>query len=205
MRLHLGPIPAAPDFTPDETWRSLKEPSPWLMQLIATPIGIVASIILLLLWTTLTPLRITIPRHEAGLLIILPCFASLIIIHELIHAAVHPMKGCSPQSILGFWASRLLFYAHYDGELSRNRLLAILVAPLLAISLTPLIASCILQRGSGWIAFSSILNALMACGDILGASLVLFQLPRHAIVRNQGWKTYWKESSARMDQQASPL
>jgi hypothetical protein len=47
-----------------------------------------------------------------------------------VHALVHPMAGRSPHSILGFWSS-LGFYAHYDGEMSRNRLVAILLMPLL--------------------------------------------------------------------------
>ena len=50
-------------------------------------------------------------------------FAGLVVVHEGIHALVHPMAGLSPHSILGFWAS-LGFYAHYDGEMSRNRLVA---------------------------------------------------------------------------------
>jgi hypothetical protein len=35
MRLNLGGIPEPKDFIPDETWRALREPGPWLMQLVA--------------------------------------------------------------------------------------------------------------------------------------------------------------------------
>ena len=39
-----------------------------------------------------------------------------VVIHELIHASLHPEHGRSHSSILGFWPSRLLFYAHFDGQ-----------------------------------------------------------------------------------------
>jgi hypothetical protein len=38
MRFHLGPIPS--DFTPDDCWRPLREPGPFVMQLCALPIGV---------------------------------------------------------------------------------------------------------------------------------------------------------------------
>jgi len=86
----------------------------------------------------------------------------------------------------------MLFYAHYDGELTRNRFVAILLMPLLVISVLPLVVAAVIGASSGWVVFASSLNALMACGDILGAGMVLFQVPSAAIVRNQGWRTYWR-------------
>jgi hypothetical protein len=35
---------------------------------------------------------------------------------------------------------------------------------------------------------------MFACGDFVGFALILFQVPRAATVRNQGWRTYWKLS-----------
>jgi hypothetical protein len=56
----------------------------------------------------------------------LPSLMALVVVHELIHAMVHPHGGKSDTTILGLWPSRLLFYAHYDGELTRYRFIAIL-------------------------------------------------------------------------------
>jgi hypothetical protein len=105
-------------------------------------------------------------------------FAALTAFHELLHIAAHPAAGRSSQSIVGFWPSRVLFYAHYDGELTRNRFVAILLS-------------------SGWIAFISTFNAFLACVDVLGAGMVLFQIPATAVVRNQGWRTYWRRQPGR--------
>lgn len=102
------------------------------------------------------------------------------------------MSGRSPHSILGFWPSRVLFYAHYDGEMTRNRFIAILLMPFVVISVVPLLVSAVAQVTSGWVAYISAFNALLACGDMLGAGMVVFQIPATAIVRNQGWRTYWR-------------
>jgi len=192
MRFHLGAIPNSPDFVPDErSWRSLRQaPWPLLENLLALPIGVVAAVVVAVLWFLVTPLRDITPAMS--LLTFLLLFAGLVVVHELIHALVHPMAGRSPHSILGFWAS-LGFYAHYDGEMSRNRLVAILLMPLLIISIVPLLVSAVAQVSSGWIAFVSAFNALCACVDLLLAGSIIFQIPATAIVRFKSWRIFWRE------------
>jgi len=189
MRFHFGAVPDAPDFSPDAAWRPLREPSPWAMQLFAIPLGIVACIVVALLWRILTPHR-EASFNSPGMLVIV--LVAIIPIHELLHAAVHPRFGMSASSILGCWPSRGLFYAHYLGELSRGRFIAILLMPLLVISFAPLLACAITDRCPPLFAFTSILNALLACGDIFAVGLLLFQVPAGATVRNKGWRTFWK-------------
>ena len=99
-----------------------------------------------------------------------------------------------PAALLRCWPSRLVFYAHYTGELSRNRFLAILLLPTLVISGAPLLLAIIVQSSSGWLALVSIFNAAAACGDLFGAGVVLAQIPSTAKVRDQGWTTYWKKA-----------
>ena len=191
MRFHLGAIPSSPDFVPDASWRSLRQPpSPWLENLLALPIGVVAAVTVAALWFLVTPLRDIAPAMSLPAFLLL--FAGLVVVHELIHALVHPMAGRSPRSILGFWSS-LGFYAHYDGEMSRNRLVAILLMPLLIISIVPLLVSAVTQVSSGWVAFVSAFNALCACVDMLLAGSVLFQIPATGIVRFKSWRIYWRE------------
>ncbi|MGD0087339.1 MAG: DUF3267 domain-containing protein [Verrucomicrobiota bacterium] len=205
MRLHLGAIPNSPDFVPDGTWKPMRELSPWLAQLIALPIGIAAMLLLTVLWFWLTPLRdavsavsppalfhVFLDMPIPSLLLLVIALVGLTVIHELLHAVVHPMKGLSPRTVLGFWPSTLMFYAHYDGEVSRNRLIAILLTPLIIISIVPLVVAAVVQVTSGWAAFLSCFNAVLSCVDMLGVAMLLFQVPRTAVVRNQGWKSYWK-------------
>lgn len=190
MRFHLGAIPSSPDFVPDASWRSLRQPSSGLEKLLLLPIGVVAAVVVAGLWFLVTPLRDITPAMSLPAFLL--SFAGMVVVHELIHALVHPRAGRSPHSVLGF-APSVGFYAHYDGELSRNRLVAILLMPLLIISLVPLLVSAVTQVSSGWAAFVSAFNALCACADMLEAGVVLFQIPATGIVRYQSLRIYWKE------------
>ena len=190
MRFHFGEIPSSPDFVPDASWRSLRQaPSPRLENLLALPIGIVAAVTVAALWFLLTPLRDIKPAMSLPAFLLL--FAGFVVVHEGIHALVHPMAGLSQHSILGIGPSSV--YANYDAELSRNRLVAILLMPLLIITIVPLLVSAVTQVSSGWVAFVSAFNALCACADMLLAGQLLFQVPATAIVRFKSWKIYWRE------------
>ena len=190
MRFHLGPIPSSPDFVPDASWRSLRAPPPWLGGLLALPIGVVAAVVVVMLWLLVMPLRDI--ASAVSLPVLLFSFSGIIVVHELIHALVHPMAGRSPHSILGFWPS-VGFYANYDGEMSRNRLVTIMLMPLLIISIVPLLVSAVTQVASGWVAFVSAFNAFLSCADMLDAGVVLFQIPANRSVRFHGWRIYWRE------------
>ncbi len=197
MRFHLGAIPSSPDFVPDASWRSLRQPpSPWLRNLLALPIGVVAAVVVAVLWFLVTPLRDITPAMSLPTLLL--SFAGLVVLHELIHALAHPMAGHSPHSIVGFDPSPASggFYGHYCGEMSRNRFLAILLTPLFIITIVPLLVSAVTQVSSGWVAFVSVFNAFLACADMLLASLVLFQIPATGVVRQQSWRTYWRVHDA---------
>lgn len=194
MRFHYGPIPSSPDFVPDADWKALREPSPWVLQLFMLPVGVGMGLWFLYLWLVFTPLGpIALTDSWPRLLLVV---AGLVIAHEMIHVSLHPEAGFSRRSIVGFWPSRALFYAHFDGAMSRNRFLCVLLAPFVVLSLAPLAVSATIQVGSGWAAFVSAFNALASCGDLLGVGLLLAQVPSKAIVRNQGWYTYWQPSSA---------
>ncbi len=189
MRFHVGGIPESPGFSPDGMWTPLREPTPLVFQFLATPLGFLASGIVAVAWLFLTPIRLA-QLDSVGTAVI--ALFAIIPIHELIHAAVHPRFGMSANSILGFWPAQILFYAHYFGELSRGRLVAILLMPTLIITFVPLIVCAFTQRSSVFLAMASTLNALLACGDVLGTGILLFQVPATATVRNQGWRTFWK-------------
>ena len=186
MRLHLGPIPDSPGFAPDGSWQLMREPSPWVMQVLALPVGIVLSIALTVLWFSLTPLGQAPPPSAWGL------FGALVVmvpVHEALHIAVHPRTG---HSILGFWPSRLLVYTHYHAELRCQRFIAILLTPLAVISLLPLALSAASATSSAALAFASVSNGLFAAGDLFAAGLVAWQVPRTATMRNKGWRVYWQ-------------
>jgi len=64
--------------------------------------------------------------------------------------------------------------------------------PLRVTTHLPLLLSAVIHTASVWVAFASVLNALASAVDVLGAAMVLWQIPPTAILRNQGWRTYWE-------------
>lgn len=194
MKLNLGPIPTNPHFAPVSTgWRQLREPSPWVFQLLAVPVAVATFLLLLMAWMTLVnePLRSAdLPR---ALLTAGPLFIAVVPVHESIHALCHPGWGRSRASICGFWPAKLMFYAHYDDVVSRNRFLGILLAPLAILSVAPLLVSSLLGASHWLVVTATLVHGLAACGDLTGALLVMYQIPGTAMVRNLGYYTWWTE------------
>jgi len=193
MRFRFGSPPETVNFDPDRLeWHPLKEPSPWLAQFLALPIGIAFATGLGIVWIALGTVDVLSPPSGAAAILII---VLLIPVHELLHVLIHPGSGRSRSTIVGFWASRLLFYARYDDVIRRNRFIVVLVFPFAALSTLPLCVSLLAGMESWVLAFSSIFNGLLSCVDLLGALLLVVQVPKTAMTRNKGYKTYWKLES----------
>lgn len=186
MRVHIGEIPDSPEFVPDESWTLMQEPGPWLMQTLALPCGLLLALVLGVLWMTLTPLLQGPPPSPAECLLAL---LAIVPAHEALHLVMHPRTG---DSIVGFWPSRLLFYTHYHSALLCRRYLAVLLAPIVLLSVVPLAACALTGKAPAFVAVASVGNALFAAGDLLAAGVLLAQVPPRATLRNKGWRVWWK-------------
>ena len=192
VHLHYGAVPENNDFNPEaEGWHSIREPGPIAMQFIAIPV----AFILLFIWAVCLlsiqqdPSSLPVPRMDINALAIL---FSLIPAHELLHALTHPVWGASPNSIIGLWWSKGLFYAHYEGEMSRNRFLLVFIMPFIVLGVLPTMLIMMIPELMQSLIWLSLFGSILACGDLVGVGLIFFQVPGSAIVRNKGWKTYWK-------------
>ena len=200
MKLHIGQPPATPYFTPQEDgWTPLKEPSPLMLTLLATPVGIVAAVLIAMGWEPLSvhfEFGSSIFGRIAPLIYMFAVFGlglpALIVVHELIHTLSYPKFGFTPSTMIAIWPSKLLVLAITFDALRRNRLLLVYLMPFLVISILPLIVCRGLGISSLMMMLASTTNALLAGGYIFCFFLILFQVPRHAILRNQGWTTWWK-------------
>ena len=111
MRFHRGAIPDLFDHALDKHWKSLREPTPVANAVPCAPIGFISVAAIALLWRVITPLGTNTLTVTPGVFLL--SVVGVVLVPELIHACVHPMSGCSPQSIFGFWPSRVIFYTHY--------------------------------------------------------------------------------------------
>lgn len=191
-KFHFGP-PQVPSHLPaisesSHEWVKLKEPTPaqfqWQAMLVAAAVMISLSAAVFAYWGKWPPIA---PRSWFDL----PGVIALMLIHEAIHLALHPGYGLSSLSSLGIWPARGVAYAQYQGEMSCARFVAILVAPIVLLSVVPvaLSATGVLPHNH-WAVRYAIWNGLFASGDVLGTWLLLSQLPLARTVRNVGFDTW---------------
>jgi hypothetical protein len=207
MKFRYGPIPEDDEFHPNaQGWSSIREPNPLIMVVLTFPFGIllmVASIYAISkTWEGGPQALMAEVLEQSGpdpFLVFLIVVVISIPVHELIHLFVHPQSGRSNQSILGLWLSRGMFYAHYEGAVSRNRFLSILAAPYLVLAWVPVIVLALVGNSvpivyAEMLILVALTNGILPAGDVLGFFLLLFQVPASACVKNKGWRSYWKKA-----------
>lgn len=196
MRWKWGAIPETPGFEPerDERWQPLAEPELERFQSMAMATMGVSLLPLLAMWWAAAEWAGASPWGRSMLWASL-CLPLLVAVHEAVHMLAHPGGGRHDHSVLGGVPKQGLFFAMYLGEMSRERLLLVLVAPLFALTLLPWLLCVGFRAYSPFWATISVVNGISACGDILSLWLVWRGTPRGAVVRNQGWKTWWREPS----------
>lgn len=204
MRLRIGPPPIDHAFAPLPPWRPLREPRRLsAVVLLSLPLGIAAAGLILAIGLPLAPgntvtwaVQVDLMSRSAlqSMALFLAFILGLVLVHELLHALAFPGSLRSPDVVLGFWPRGLVFYAHYGGEMGRDRFLWTLACPFVVIGLASLVLAALDQsRHSFWL-FAGALNALSSSVDLLGLILVLSQVPRGARVRNHGHLTFWRLS-----------
>ncbi len=174
------------DFVPAHPWVSLREPSPLVLNLLSLPIAILMAFAM---WYAWQDPAVLYGLTTYGFLLTIPF---LIFAHELVHAFACPHFGLTKQTTVGLWPSRLMFYAHHDGEIKRGRFLVFAFMPLIVLTLLPIAIARVTGFTHWWLGSVSFMNGIFACGDILVALIILSQVPSNAVVRNKGYKTYWK-------------
>ena len=94
---------------------------------------------------------------------------------------------------MGAWLRRGLCYVVYDSPVSRNRILSVLCAPFIMVSSVLAVAAVFVPFEWCLLAILAILVHTAVCvGDFATIMRLIKQVPRNALVQNDGWKTFWK-------------
>ncbi len=193
MKLKFGPIPIDEMFFPEENgWNKCREPKAWVViWFISVPIAVLLFLIFAV-WikmaTDIKFLGISVP----GFILI---YFILIIIHELIHAILQPDRGVSDKTVLGFWLANMVFYAHYEGERTKENFLLGSLGPFVALSVAPALVASYVNIDVWWYGTVIILNSLFCSIDVFSFLTVYFMIPSGSILRNKGWYTYWRDNT----------
>jgi hypothetical protein len=206
MRFHVGKVDPNPGFDPGQgDWRKIREPGMGWYYLLGLPLAAVTvgclSVAIAAAGKASHPIvirtaNVSLARVAGVLLLAIGGFVALLVVHEGIHLLAHPGNGRSRDSIVGVWPSRAVFYAHYDGEISRNRFILMVALPFLALSVAPVALFWAVGTVYLWLVFVVLLNGIASCFDLLVIAICLAQVPARAVLRNRGWDTYWKPVSS---------
>ena len=189
MQLRIGPPPLTPGWEPAaEGWTQMPEPAGWLMQAWALVVAVVLAVASVLFWAALTPFA----WDEINWLWVIVAIPLVSPVHELVHAIVAPRARADDREYLGFSPWHVGFYVHHTGALSRRRYVVVGLAPLLLMSVVPIVFCAVWQIRLPWLMYVSIANALGSCADLLGTVLILTRIPRRATIRQQGTQTWWR-------------
>ena len=191
MRFVLGPIPASRVLGPeDEGWAPLREPSSGVF---VTKVLLLSVPLLVAAYVMLREIKGFLRAQPSALVAILAFFALMIPVHETIHALVYPGGVRSRHLVMGAWLRRGLCYVVYDSPVSRNRILTVLCAPFIAVSSVLAVAAVFVPFEWCLLAILAILVHTAVCvGDFATIMRLIKQVPRNALVQNDGWKTFWK-------------
>jgi hypothetical protein len=114
----------------------------------------------------------------------------LVVMHELLHLIFIPNFVRSPTTFIG-----LTLYGGFvvtEEEITKSRYMLITMAPFIIGSI--LLPSLLGVTGllTPTIKLLVLLNAMASSVDVLNALFIIKQVPRSAILKNNGPKTYWK-------------
>lgn len=118
-------------------------------------------------------------------------------LHELVHALSTPAWGLSDRTVIGIQRDKglLLPYMYYDGEQPLRRMLLTGLAPVLVLTVLPLVFLSILpvsgplRANLGFLAF---FNVAVSGGDLVNFLWISTHLPAKVTVRHNGWGLLWK-------------
>ncbi|MDZ4168722.1 MAG: DUF3267 domain-containing protein [Coriobacteriia bacterium] len=201
MKFQLGPVPLDEAFDPGaEGWNRLQEPRPGVLMVSAIPLGMVLALPLAWLWSLILPVPAAFSdgatfEFTISLLQIVGVLAILvggILIHEMLHALPLAVAGHSENLVLGFWPRHFAPYVAYIGALPLKAQLLSGAMPLVALSVLPLVAALVVPSAAWWLALLSMVNVIGSGADLIMLLLLFRQVPRDAVIRNQGFSTWWR-------------
>ena len=119
-------------------------------------------------------------------------------LHELVHTLVHPGLGLSPRTVVVLWPAKLRFGVYYEGCMTRRRWLVMRLAPLICLTLIPVLLLALFKVAPASFATEifwqvlTLVNGVGSGGDLVAAIWVLAQVPAGAEICFRGGRAYWR-------------
>lgn len=152
--------------------------------------GIVAASVMTFQWAPAW--KVLLSAHAWGFPAFVLALLLLVPVHEFIHALAYRCGLRSPDLVLGLWPQRGLVYVLYDAPLPRRRVLAMLAAPFLLLTVLPLsLLGLVPAEARSLAAFFIVIHASACSGDVLTLVRLWTQAPPDSLIHNQRDVTFW--------------
>ena len=191
MQTVRGPLVGSSPYPYDFTWRRVHELDGSIGLVINLVAGTMLCMATLVLWLVLVPFKPV--RIDYATLLVATAF--VLFFHEFAHAMAFSCGRARGLRIECAW-QRYRPNLRYHGAVSRTHYLVVLAAPIVIVSLVPIVLSFALSLRSGYLVLISLLNALVSGGDAIAAALVLLQVPEHSYIERRGESVIWKPAAA---------
>lgn len=191
MQFVREPLVGSSPYPYDAAWHQVHEIGAdvgLVLSLVAGGLLCMATFVLWIVAVPFNPVRVDYPTLLLATLMVL-------FFHEFAHAAMFTCGRARGLRVECAW-QKYRPHLRYHGAVSRARYIAVLLAPIVALSIAPVVASVALAVHSGDLMLISLLNALVSGGDVIAAGLVLLQVPANAIVQRRGDCVIWKAIGA---------
>jgi hypothetical protein len=166
-------------------WQRLRTLDDGLAFVVAIPLAATLCSVLVVPWMLATPwTQFVIDQTR-----VLAALAIAVLVHELARIAAFPSGNRWMRVVCS--KSRLALDTGYDGDLSRARVLWVLVAPFLLGSALPLAICSALRIAPDFVVLLTLTNALLCGADALVLLLVLVQVPERGLARIDGDVVRW--------------
>jgi hypothetical protein len=195
LKFRIGEMPSSPSPGPGD-YHPVREPDAKTFEVIATSGFAVLIVVASAAWH----LSVDVQWGDgfAWRIVQIGFVAAVLVpVHELSHAVCYP-NSPGEDVVIGFSRRLGMFYAGFNGEISRTRSTVVYLFPFLVLSILPFLVALSFDFDSEWLALFSIINAGFSGADLYSVALVISQVPRGASVRNSGWNTYWRFQPAEL-------
>jgi hypothetical protein len=191
MQTAREPIVGSSPYPYDFAWRQVHEFDGSAGLVVTLVAGAMLCMATLVLWLVLVPFNAVRIDYQT----LLVATALVLFFHELSHAVAFSCGRARGLRVECAW-QKYRPHLRYQGAVSRTHYLAVLAAPIAAVSLVPILISLLLSLRSGDLVLVSLLNALVSGSDAVAAALVLLQVPGQAFVQRRGDLVIWKPANA---------
>lgn len=180
MRVHLGPPPNISAAQKNPAYQSTKWNKKYI-EIVSAVLSVILYVGGFFIWPVKPDVDEIAKAPALYTIGFLCAIIVVIIIHEVLHLVASPGGLHSNNAAIGFNPRKFLFYSFTTARMNWRQSQFFLLAPLLILTLVPVLFQFSIGLPSGWLGFSAVCNASLSANDVVIAIYIFLRIPNSAI------------------------